>query len=60
LGQLLRPHDPKNGRNEIVDMLLKANADPNLKDKKNNTALYYATYNGYMEIADMLKKAGAK
>ena len=30
------------GYKEIVELLLKYNADLNLKDKKNNTALSYA------------------
>jgi len=49
------------GHKDIVEMLLKAKADPNARyDDGGNTALKLANQKGYTEIADILKNAGAK
>jgi ankyrin repeat protein len=42
------------GYKEIVETLLKYNADPNLRDRKNKTALSYATN----DTKDLLIAAG--
>jgi ankyrin repeat protein len=48
------------GNIEIVKLLLEAGVDVNTKTKKGETALIYALNNGYTEIVNLLKKAGAK
>jgi ankyrin repeat protein len=48
------------GRKEVVEMLLKAKADPNRQNKNRDTAMSLAQDNGHHEIVDILRKAGAK
>jgi ankyrin repeat protein len=50
----------QNGRAEEVQALLEGGADVNAKDDDGQTALTVATQAGHTEIAEMLKKAGAK
>ena len=50
----------KNGHTESLKTLIEAGADVNAEDKYGNTALSYARGNGYTEIADLLKEAGAE
>jgi ankyrin repeat protein len=42
---------------EIVDMLLKAGANPNIRANNGVTALTLAENKGHKEIADMLRAA---
>jgi len=44
----------------IVELLLDAKADVNVKDKQGNTALSGAERAGHAEIVRMLRAAGAK
>jgi len=48
------------GHREVVRQLLAAGADVNVKDEKGATALILASVQGHREIAEMLRKAGAK
>lgn len=48
------------GHAGIVRQLLQAGADVNFRDSKNKTALGIAVEKGYAEIADILKKSGAR
>jgi len=43
-----------NGCAEIVDLLVKAGADPSAKDKAGKTALDHAVYHGFRKIAKIL------
>lgn len=45
---------------KITKLLLDRGADVNARDKYGNTALKLAVENGYEEIIQMLRKAGAK
>ena len=45
---------------KVVQILLKAGADFNAKNNKNQFALGIATNKGNSEIIELLKKAGAK
>lgn len=45
---------------DIVNTLIKGNADPNIPDKKGVTALQYAKQRGFKEIAEILENAGGK
>ena len=47
-------------RTDTVQLLLSFKADPNLQDKEGSTALKQATEESYLDIVDLLKKAGAK
>ncbi len=46
-------------RLKTVELLLKAGADPNAKDKQGNTALIVASSRGYPKVAELLLKNGA-
>ena len=48
------------GHCEVIKMLIKAGADVNAKDALNQTALTKAGNFGQMEVAEILKAAGAK
>jgi ankyrin repeat protein len=50
----------ENGRKEIVEMLINANADVNERSNNGYTALYFATDNGHTEIVEMLISAGSE
>lgn len=43
----------------VVELLLKYNADPNLRASDNASALHWASRNGNLEIVNMLVAAGA-
>ena len=45
---------------EIVQLLLAKKADVNIKDDDGKTPLTIATENGHKEVADQLRKVGAK
>lgn len=49
----------REGNLKIVDLLLKYNANPNIKNFKGQTALHLAVSNGYFDISKMLIKSGA-
>jgi ankyrin repeat protein len=44
------PQAAQTQRNNCVTVLLQNGADPNIKDRKGNTALYYAIYNEHIKI----------
>lgn len=48
-----------NGHGQVVDILIKAGADLNAKDKDGKTALMFATINKKTAVAKMLLDAGA-
>lgn len=48
------------GREEVVDALLKAGANPNIKDNYNDDALSIARDNNFPSIAELLIKSGAE
>ena len=48
------------GNEEIVQLLLQARADLNIKDQHGSTALTFAIRNDHNEITQILKQAGAK
>ena len=43
----------------VVELLLKYNADPNLRADDNTSALHWASRNGNLEVVNMLAAAGA-
>lgn len=45
---------------QIVAMVVKAGADPNIADKQGNTALSHARARGQSQVTAILKAAGAK
>ncbi|MCB1792551.1 MAG: ankyrin repeat domain-containing protein, partial [Gammaproteobacteria bacterium] len=47
------------GHAEVVDLLLAAGADVNLKDSGGKSALARATLRGHTRVAEALKAAGA-
>ena len=49
----------KKGHTTCVNLLLKAGADVNLKDRDDMTALMYGATNGYDDCVELLLKAGA-
>ncbi|MBO7537308.1 MAG: ankyrin repeat domain-containing protein [Alphaproteobacteria bacterium] len=49
----------ENGFTNIVDLLLKNNANPNRRDLRDNTALIYASENGHVDIVKLLLENGA-
>ena len=48
------------GQKDVVETLLKAGANINIKDKDGKTALDYAKEKGFTKIAEILKSYGAK
>lgn len=48
------------GYGEIVQLLLQAGADVNLKNRGGYTALMIAEFNGYKNVVRSLQKAGAQ
>ena len=48
------------GNIQSVEILLKNNADPNLKVHDDASPLVMATYKGYQEISDLITDAGGK
>ena len=44
---------------DMVELLIDAGVDVNLRDDEGNTALMYAAFNGYRDMAELLIKAGA-
>ena len=44
---------------DIIKLLLKAGANPNIKDSSGNTALIWVSINGHLNIVRLLLKAGA-
>src|SRR3990167_4445177 len=52
-------HAALNGYDQIVDLLLKANANPNIYDPIGQSALTTAVDKGYDKIVDLLLKANA-
>ncbi|CAH1774224.1 unnamed protein product [Owenia fusiformis] len=53
-------HVASQGKVEIVDMLIKANCDVNVKDERGCLALHHAAMNGYADIMKMLIEAGSE
>jgi ankyrin repeat protein len=49
-----------NGKTEMVKLLLEHKADPNMKKADGATAIGFARGKKYVEIVDLLRKAGAK
>ena len=49
-----------NGHLEVLELLLKKDADPNITNEQGNTALHWACVNGHGEAATRLLAAGAK
>jgi len=49
----------RNGHARIVDILIVANADVNIRSHNGKSAVMLANYNGYADIVNMLKVAGA-
>ena len=47
------------GNLRIVEILLKANCDPNLKNKENKTPLHFSAKRGYFDICKLLIENGA-
>jgi cytohesin len=47
------------GRTEVVALLLKEQADPNIADADGATPLLGASYEGHAEVVELLLKAGA-
>ena len=47
------------GRIAVVELLLKFNADPNLRADDNASALHWASRNGNLNVVNMLIAAGA-
>ena len=47
-----------NGRVLKVKDLIDDGADPNLRDKSDKTALTYAKERGFLEIVELLQRAG--
>jgi ankyrin repeat protein len=45
---------------KVIELLLSKGADINAKDNDGKTALAYAIEGGYTEIAEILRKHGAK
>ena len=45
---------------EAVDALIAGGADPNARDERDRTPLYWAVENGYREVINALLDAGAK
>ena len=43
------------GKTELVKLLLTAGADVNIKNNDGDTALIWASYNGYTEIVKLLE-----
>jgi len=50
----------RNGKKELVTMLLAKGAKTNLKNNWDETAQYLAQQNGHKEIVEILKRAGSK
>ena len=50
----------EDGNAGIVALLLKANANPNLKDSKGKTPLDYAIWNNHMDIIKLLRNHDGK
>ncbi len=48
------------GHKEVAELLITKGADINAKDDGGKTALSYAVEGGYTEIAEILRKHGAK
>ena len=53
-------HFSEMGNKEIVELLLKAGADVNIKNEDGKTALILAQENNHTAIVELLKQAGAK
>ena len=49
-----------NNRPDIVKILISKGADVNLKNKRGETALFWAKHSGAIEVIQILKAAGAK
>ncbi len=48
------------GREEVVALLLRRGADPNVRNPDRGSALGYAKHEGFTRIVEMLRTAGAK
>lgn len=48
------------GHNDMTALLIENGADINLTDNLQQSALYYATENGFTEIVEQLLMAGAE
>lgn len=48
------------GNNEVVRLLVECNAEVNVADNLQHTALYYAGERGFVEIVELLLVAGAE
>ena len=46
----------QNGHHQVVELLLKENADPNLRDLDGVTALMFASQNGHYQVVELLLK----
>jgi len=44
----------------VVEVLLKAGADPNVRGKDGYTALYFAQLRDHLEVVRLLREAGGK
>ena len=53
-------HAAATGYKDIVELLLERKADIDAKDNKGNTPLKLAEDNNHKDIADLLRKYGAK
>ena len=53
-------HASTEGKDDVVDILLKYNADPNISSKFKFSPLYAASLNGYAEIVKKLIKNQAE
>ena len=49
----------ENGHQQVVELLLKEKADPNIQDSNSQTALMVASHNGHQQVVEILLKEKA-